>query len=241
MKKLLILIASFPFVLNAQEAKKNRIDKAVSIGISFSPDYNFRTLKNNDGSSSSAMVIDRRNQIEKGKFGFTTGLSLHAGLSKKLELQTGLLYSSKGYKSPKQVLDYASRPGEPVYIKSEASFNYLDVPLKLNFISGSGQVRFIVGAGLTANFLLNDSEKVILIYADGSEHDFHQSIGFTYKKFNLSSLISAGVQFELRKNILLRTEPTFRYGLLKINDTPVTAYLWNVGFAIGVCYKLNLK
>jgi len=246
MKKLLILIASFPFVINAQEAKKNKSNKAVSIGFSFSPDYAYRTLKNNDGSSSSELKIDSRNEREKGKFGFTTGLNLNARLSKKFELQTGVLYSDKGYRIPKKTTNYSPRPSEPTQLKYQTSFNYLDIPLKLNFISESGHVKFVVGAGLTANFLLNESETVTLIYADGSEKELCQSYGF-YNKFNLSSVISAGVEFKLMENIFLRTEPTFRYGLLKIVDNPVpaylwtvvTAYLWSVGLNMGIYYKFK--
>src|SRR5687767_4925573 len=200
MKKLLIFIASFPFIINAQEAKKNKTNKSVSIGFSFSPDYVYRTLKNNDGSSSSESKIDSRNKREKGKFGFTTGLNLNARVSKKFELQTGVLYSDKGSRIPKQTSNYSPRPSEPTHIKYQTSFNYLDVPLKLNFISGSGPVKFIAGAGLTANFLRNDSETVTFIYADGSEKELSQSYGF-YNKFNLSSLMSAGVEFKLTENI----------------------------------------
>jgi len=229
MKKLLILITSFPFLINAQDAKKNKSNKAISIGISFSPDYDYRTL-------------------EKGKFSFTTGLNLNATLSKKFEWQTGFLYSDKGYRIPKHAVNNPTRPSEPTHFKYQTSFNYLDIPLKLNFISGSGQVKFIAGAGLTANFLLNESETVTFIYADGGEKEYPQSYGF-YNKFNLSSVISAGVEFKLTKNIFLRTEPTFRYGLLKIIDRPVidyswdevTAYLWDVGLNTSVYYKFNGK
>ena len=246
MKKLLILMASFPFLIHAQETKKSKSNKAVSIGFSFSPDYAYRTLKNNDGSSSSQLKIDSRNEREKGKFGFTTGLHVNARLSKKFELQTGILYSDKGYRIFEKNMNSSPRPTDPTHIKYQTSFNYVDVPLKLNFISGRGRLKFIAGAGLTANFLRNDSETVTFIYADGSEKEYPRSYGF-YNKFNLSSVISAGVEFKLGANIFLRTEPTFRYGLLKIIDRQVTdyvwdevtAYLWDVGLTTGVYYKFN--
>ncbi len=239
MRKIFLILAFIPLLINAQVTKKDKTKKNVAIGISFSPDYNYRKLKNNDGSSSSDFVINSRNEQEKGKFSVTTGLTLIARLSKKLELQTGLLYSDKGHRIPKHALDYAPRPGEPTHIKSQTSFNYLDIPLKLNFISGSGHIKFIAGAGLTVNILLNESELVTLFYGDGSEKELRQSDQFEYKKFNLSSVISAGVEFKLTENFFLRTEPTFRYGLLKIIDLPVTAYLWNVGLNVGVYYKLK--
>ena len=240
MKILLALIASIPFIVNAQEIKKSKASKNISVGFSFSPDYNYRTLNNNDGSSSSNMIIDFRNKIEKSKFGFTTGLNLNIRLSDKAEFQTGLLYSNKGYKVPKQATDFpVPDPSQATHFESEANFNYLDIPLKFNFISGMGKVKFIVGAGFAANILLNNSEKITLSYADGSEKEFDQSDGFDYNKFNISSLVSVGLEYQMKENIVFRMEPTFRYELLKIIDLPVTAHLWNLGLNVGV--YCNLK
>jgi len=240
MKKIFLLLASIPFLANAQENKKNEAGKKIYVGFSFSPDYAFRTLKNNDGSSSSDYVIKSRNDIEKGKFSFTTGFNLNLVLSKKIELQTGLLYSDRGYRSPKRVPDFAVQPsGAPTHIKSKASFNYIDVPLKLNFVSGKGSVKFIAGIGFAANLLFHNSEKAIYYYPDGNEKKYDVSEGYDYKKFNLSALVNSGVEYQLSKNISLRAEPTFRYGLLKIIDKPVTAKLWNIGLNMGVYLKLN--
>jgi hypothetical protein len=240
MKKLFILIAAIPFLANAQEPKKGKANKNISIGFSFSPDYNFRTLRNNDGSSSSEMVIDQRNNLEKGKFSFTTGVNLNVRVSGKLEFQTGLLYSNKGYRTPKRATDFQSPlPDEPTHIKSDRRFNYLDIPLKLNFVSGGNKIRFIAGAGIAANIFLDESDIVTLFYASGNEKEMDQSSGFDYNKFNLSSLLSAGIEFKLKKNLFFRVEPTFRYGLLKIIDQPVTAHLWNFGVGLGVYGRLK--
>jgi len=240
MKKLFLLIAAIPFLAHAQENKKKEAEKKIFIGFSFSPDYASRTLKNNDGSSSSNNVIDSRNKLEKGKLSFTTGFNLNIRVAKALEFQTGILYSNKGYRIPKQAADYPIQvPGQPTHFKSNTSFHYLDVPVKLNFITGKNRVKFIAGAGLAANILLSNSDIVILYYADGSEKETNQYVGVDYNNFNLSALISAGAEFKLKENIILRTEPTFRYGLLKIVDMPVTAKLWNIGLNMGVYLKLK--
>jgi len=240
MKILLVLIASIPFIANSQETKKSEANKNISVGFSFSPDYSYRTLKNNDGNPSLDVAIDHRNDIEKSKFGFTTGLNLNIRLSDKVEFQSGLLYSNKGYKIPKQATDFpVPDPSLATHFESHANFNYLDIPLKFNFISGMGKVKFIIGAGFAANILLNNSEKVTLSYADGSEKEFDQSDGFDYNKFNISSLVSIGLEYQMKENIFLRMEPTFRYELLKIDDYPVTARLWNLGLNVGVYFNLK--
>ena len=242
MNILFTLVAVIPFVADAQDSKKNNAGNRIAIGFSFSPDYNNRTLKNNDGSSSSDHVINARNENEQGRISFTTGLYLNTKLSEKLEFQTGLLYSNKGYKIPKRVAVFPVQPsGAPTHFRSKACFNYFEIPLKLNFITGKGKTKFIAGAGLVTNFLLNESDVITFYYVDGSEKNFDQSSGFDYKKFNLSSVISAGVEFKLKENITLRAEPTFRYGLLKIIDEPVSARLWNVGLNLGVYMQLRKR
>ena len=215
MKILFALIAVIPFVASAQDSKKNNVDNRLAIGFSFSPDYSFRTLKNNDGSSSSDMVIGFRNDLEKAKPGITTGFNLNIQVAEKLEIQTGVLYSSKGHKTPEQSTVFpVPGPGQPTHYKSKSSFRYIDIPFKLNFISGTGKDKFIAGAGFSAGYLLKESEVITFIYADGTEKKYDQTPDFDYKKFNLSSVISTGVEVKLKESIYLRAEPTFRYGLL---------------------------
>ena len=239
MKELVILLVSIPFLANAQEAKRER-DKNISLGFSFSPGYNYRSLKNNDGSSSSDLVIKQRDDIEKGKLGFTTGFDANIQINRKFEIQTGILYCDQGFRVPKRTTLFETpAPGQPTHFKSKASFNYLGIPLKLNFFSGKGRIKFITGAGLAANFLLRESEVVTLFYADGSEKQYDQTSGFDYDNFNLSLLISAGTEIKLNKNIFLRAVPTFRYGLTELIDQPVTEHLWNIGLDMGVYLRLR--
>jgi hypothetical protein len=51
-------------------------------------------------------------------------------------------------------------------------------------------------------------------------------------------LISAGAEYKIKNKMYVRIEPTFRYGVLKIIDAPVTAYLWNAGLNMGFYYRL---
>lgn len=239
MKILCILIAAIPFVANAQDAKKNNPGKNITVGFSFSPDYSYRTLKNNDGSSSSEMIIDQRNDIEKGKLGFTTGLNLNIKVSKNLAIQTGIFYSDKGYRNPKQALSFSSpSPTEPTHVSTRYNLNYLDIPLKLNFISGRGKVTLIVGAGLAVNLFLNASTNVTYFYDDGREENRKQSSSVAYNKFNLSSLASVGFEYRLKDHISLRAEPTFRYGLSKTVDQPIAEQLWSVGLNMSIYIQL---
>ena len=133
----------------------------IQVGVNFSPDYCFRTLKNNDGSLTSSSILKSRNENETGKLGYTTGINVIYNLKKSIGIEVGIQYSNKGYQTKMQDFTYGSmidpRTGF-VYntsgqtpIQGEFIYNdyYIDIPLKVNFCFGKKKIRFITSAGLT--------------------------------------------------------------------------------------------
>ena len=104
MKQLLILATTL-VSLTVLGQGTNPTQK-ILIGFNFSPDFSSRTLKNNDGSSSSDLVIKSRKDIEIAKFGYTTGLNVCFNFSQLVGFETGIQFSNKGYKTKDQDLVY---------------------------------------------------------------------------------------------------------------------------------------
>ena len=241
MKKLLLLLAIIPLFTNAQDNSK-KIGKNISIGLNFSPNYNYRNLLNAHDDQSIGTFIAFRDEREIGKLGYSTGANVNFALSKKFEFQVGLFYSDKGYKTKKVAVDtpWSTVIGIAQHMSIRKA-DYLDVPLKLNYISGEGRLKFIAGAGVSVNFLLNHSVKTTFLYTNGNE-ETKKSSDVDLNKFNISALASVGLQYRLKENIFLRAEPTFQYGILKVNDRPLDGtaeYLWNVGLNVGVHLRLK--
>jgi len=94
MKIILTFLILFPLITFCQN-KDTLKTKRIAIGIVFSPDYSYRTLKPN---SSSNWIAEFRNSLEIPKFGFTTGLNFLLQLNKRLTLEAGLQFSNKGEK-----------------------------------------------------------------------------------------------------------------------------------------------
>lgn len=244
-----------PFSLNGQEVSdslKNSDRSQISVGLVFSPDYCFRTLHNNDGSSSSAMIIDLRNNDGEPIFGFTTGLDVFFKISKRIGFETGLQYSRQGYQIQKNDLFFGD-PIDPRYgyaydtsssmipsgVRFISNYNYLDVPLRIVLNFGNNRMRFITSAGLTTNILVSSGQISILKYKDSrdkrSKHEFLHDI----KTVNVTATMSVGVEYSLNDKLYFRGEPTFRYGLFEINDDPITTFLWRAGLAFGCYYNLR--
>jgi len=238
MKRLLILTAVLAsFTVNGQRIKSKH---NISIGYSTAPTYSFRTLKNNDGSSSSDIVIDARNNNEVAKFGYRTGINFLFNVSGSIRFETGIVFTNKGYKTKKLDLTFIPPdPSLPATAKSVFSFQYIGIPLIARFITGKNKLRFISSVGLTTNFLLSVKQNTKYEYADGRTDRSNQSSTSGFKKVDISPSIGAGIDYKLNNKICLVAEPMFEYGIVKTRDTPVSEHLWNAGINIGFYYGLK--
>ncbi len=212
--------------------------KRVQIGINVSPDVCFRTLKNNDGSWSSDLVVDQRNKMETVKVGYTAGLNVCFNIKKFVGLETGIQYSNKGYQTKKQDLIFGQPdPSLPKQSKFVYDFHCIDIPVKANFTIGKKKVRFFTSVGVTTNIFIKETQTSFLIYSDRTDKKTSPT-NFDYNKVNISPTVSVGIDYKINGRMNLRVEPTFRYGVLKIIDTPVTGYLYSGGLNISYYFGL---
>ena len=65
-----------------------------------------------------------------------------------------------------------------------------------------------------------------------------EATDFDYNKVNISPSVSAGIDYRINDRHHLRIEPTFRYGVLKIIDEPITGYLYSGGLNIGYYFGI---
>jgi hypothetical protein len=238
MKQLLILVTILAsLTVQGQDAKSAG---KILIGFSFSPDYSFRTLKNDDGSPSSELVIKSRNDNEVARFGYTTGLNVCFIFSQLAGFETGIQFSNKGYKTKSQDLTYIPpNPGLPTKAKTTYAYQYIGIPLKAKFSFGRSKVHFISSVGFITNLLLNVKQTNNFEYSNGKTEKKTQSTTSGFKKVDISPMITVGIDYKLNKKIHLLAEPTFRYGVLKTKDAPVTENLWNAGLNVGFFYALK--
>lgn len=208
-------------------------NKRFQIGIIVSPDVNFRTIKNNDGSATSKMIIDQRNTREIAKPGYTAGLNVSYKIKKMVELETGIQYSFKGFQTKMyEVNSVIEDPVIPDKAKFINNFHYADIPVKANFKIGKNRLSFFAGIGLTTNIFISEIQTSILVYSDHTERKTYPT-NIEYKRINVSPTISFGIDYNIDERSNLRIEPIFRYGVLKIIDTPVAGYLYNGGINIS--------
>lgn len=151
----LSLISSVVFGQTAEPVSSSK----VSIGISFSPDYSYRTLHS---AGSFQIGTEFRDTVEIAKLGYTAGLSLLVKLWNRVSFETGLYFSNKRYRT-KSIALYDINPPfeEPVNrIKSSYNYYYLNIPIKVNYFILTGKIKLFASAGFSTNIFLDEREKV---------------------------------------------------------------------------------
>lgn len=243
MKKLIFFLAT---ILTLSVYGQER-EKKWQIGINFSPDYCYRMLKNNNGGTMADFVIATREELETPRWGYTAGLNFGYNFSKHFAIETGIQLSSKGEATDvhKVTLRFGDRiddqygfippSGKQITeLKSSySSYIYSEIPVRAIFLLGAKKIRFVTSLGITTNIFIVAKSKSIVKMSDGSTATYGHDMTTKFKTINLSPMASIGIDYKISNRINLRAEPTYRYGILKITDTPVTAYLWNAGLNLS--------
>lgn len=209
------------------------------VGLFFSPDLCYRTLRANDANVFTLQLIDSRNQRETYKIGYTSGIKLLYNLNNTFAIGTGFQYSIQGY----QIKTYELRPMQPEPMlpdkaKLRYDIHYLDFPIYGILTFGEGRIRYITSMGLTTNLLFNATTTNYFIWENGKTVKNRNSDMAYYNSVNLSPTFSAGVDIQANDRMNLRIEPTFRYGLLQIFEGPVKTNLWSAGLNFGYFFKM---
>jgi hypothetical protein len=212
------------------------------VGYSISPDLCYRKLSNATQEPIIDGLIASRNKSDYMKLGFTTGLNIKRRLNNVISLETGLLYSNKGYISKTNIItDQAHPDGQITGAKVVARYNYkyIDIPLKVNLaFLREDKYSFYMTGGVAFDLFLQQKNVSIFTSQDGSKSVQRLNGAYSNKSYNISPFIGFGAQCRLGERLHLQIEPLFRYGMLPSYDTPINQYLWNWGLNTVLYYAL---
>jgi Outer membrane protein beta-barrel domain len=237
---LIILFLIF-HTLSAQEIVSKTEQKPFFFGLHFSPDYSYRQLVNNDGQSVTQTIVRARDRIEKARMGFTTGVSFGWNISSNLQIESGLFYSAKGYKTNKELLVYIppASSDDPIAVKNVYRKQFLDVPLRIVYQWGGKRLQVAPSGGMVLNLFLHQGLITYSYYETGEVKKGKAKLQDDIRKLNLSVQLGMGLRYRLNDRLKLMVEPVLRYGLLNSADTPVAEKLWTAGLNTGVYFSFN--
>lgn len=230
-KILLVLLAVLPFLCFSQEELKVELSEQsnLSIGVLFAPEYDFRTVKSTDVVGDYLLEFSKD---EKGRFGFTTGISIDYSIMKWLSFETGMMFSQKGYS--KTMLLRENESEELFEGKFKLGFYYLTIPLKAKFyVWDVAAVRLYTSIGFSPDFYL--SKKITL---NGDNMDYYQDGSVLFNKVNLSFLGNIGARYDINSKMYLEVGASYKHALLPLNDIKLKRNLYSFGLDISMFYRL---
>lgn len=210
----------------------------LSIGLSFSPNYSFRQLKY---SEENKWIMDMRNDEEIPKYGFATGVNLHFQISRRIALETGIIYSDQGESTRDKNLTWATpNPAYPVKGNVVYHYQYIDFPLSIEYSTLAKRINYSFSSGIIMNVFIAKRSTVKLGYADGHKNRNTSSIDFGYNKINLSAILGFGLNYKISNRLVLQIKPVFQRSITSIvSDRGSKEYLYNFALCSGVYYKLS--
>jgi len=238
MKSILSIVALlFSSVVFGQSADSTGW-KSVKVGVVFAPEYCYRLLNYHP---SNGWVEDLRNNEEEATFGFTTGLGFKMNLSSKFVFESGLFYSIKGEQIKSKDLEWASpNPDFPVNSKAKYHFKYIELPLKAQYLIGSGRLKGFVSAGVAVNIFSEKETKIISASADGHSTSEPSVVDLGYLKFNVAAVLGVGMTYDLTRRFSISVEPVYKRFLNSIVvDDQAKEYPYSFGANFGVYYAIK--
>ncbi len=201
---------------------KTKYKIPVSLAISAGPDFN-----------STAAILG-------GKTSMAVGVSVNVGLSKKLGVQTGLIYGSKNYDA--NSYDYTfNNPNTQATIASiQALCKVLEIPLKATYNLTENQNRSIeINAGLSSYIMLKENYVFKYLPSTGRKDRVSEFTNANQHFFSVLDL-SATYNIKLKsKKFALGFEPYIKIPLGGIGEGNVP--LKSSGVSLKLRYDLNKK
>ena len=217
---------------------ETKSQKKWSFGLNFSPDYCYRTLQEE---TTSPMFLNRRNETEIPKVGYTAGASILWRIHRNVELETGLQYSDKGYKTNKLNLSWVSNDVHlPSNYQIVYRYQYFDIPVKLNYYLINTKLRLFVTGGMSINIFNRQQTKLIIEETNDSHSSTLSENDLGFSTLNFSVLVGGGILYPVTKSWSVRLQPLYRMSLTPLRPSNgLKEKLFSTGLEVGFYYTLK--
>lgn len=235
MKELIIISILFAPILSIAQESVNEESK-FSIGVNFSSNYSYRTLKYPDNLQN---FVDAREKLEHPSFGFNTGIAVQYLLMKKIEVELGIQFSRQTHMFKEvPISDPMGNPSLGL-ADNQLRYHYLEIPLRVNYRIVNQKFFGYISAGVSINKFLNDKSKSWLTYNNGDTEVVKSESGILdFNKTVIGLVGGVGLGYHVSEKLNLRLEPLFRYSLTPLAEAPIDQYNYSIGCQIGMNMKL---
>lgn len=217
---------------------KEKFKPKAYFGLIFQPNIDFRILKNESDAPIAPYLYDTRQENEAPKFGYDFGLDVTLLLTENIGIESGIQYADKGYRHKVQEIPYfIPVPDQPTHSGFDYRFHHVKFPLGIHVRFGTGKLKFSGALGVSLAYLAFVSSTQIYRYENGETETQWETATGQFNEFNIFPFASVGALYEFNPKLILRAEPTIRFGALKVTEEPLTSYLWSAGFRVSILFR----
>lgn len=229
---LILFLTVFIFPINGSSQVISN-SKKFSLGILFSPDYNYRYLHSENDIIN---LVQLRNDLESARLGFSAGVVARYQFKKRLAFESGIRLFDKGFKyemNSKGLVNidgtpYTDDPAIPDEMKSIDHYYYVGVPLKLNYYFLRKKISLFISGGFSTDFFLSGNTKSVMYFEDRTEKKTSE-MNEDFNNVNFTGLAGFGLETNVLQKLQLRFEPIFSYSFTPVVDAPMKGHLYSFG------------
>ena len=248
-KHITLFVAHILFCFNGLFSQQNDTlkTKKWTVGITASPDICYRIPYSPPGSPK---LLNKQTY----KTNLCIGLNVNYSFTKRISVETGILYSAKGqvivspantWQTPDGSYDpsipnsgYSSTVYSPEKIIN-IKYNYLEVPLKCNINIINRRFKLFTSIGTSANIFIGKTEKETYKNDQGTEQ---KKVSHEYNTKNIPVIDMAlvagiGISYDINKTLYIKLEPDYRQFIRPLVDFPVSGYFYAIGCNGGLYFR----
>ena len=236
-----IFLVLFPICIYGQKQSSK-----ISLGINGTPMMLYRTVQI-DENYSSYPTYDQITKNEIPIFGYNLGLQIVWQKFEKVNFESGLFYSQRGFGWKDEIVLYHTGSQDPVFeyeFIGKIIHNYFDIPLTICYnlfegnllqvyLRGGPNFNILVNSyGTTASYDGESAEtyKTFYNFEYLNEHGFH--------RLNISIIAATGIKVSINDNLKSFFEPLFNYTINPYHEiSEVSRNYCELGIRIGFLRK----
>ena len=214
---------------NAQEISR------FSLGFSATPIYSIGIITN-DGNTPQE-IADSYKELEEGRIGFTSNITVAYRFNSKIELGTGICYHNIGIQTKKNDLVFAS---DPILNFNQIRYRYINhhISVPLEIVIHLNNKLFISGS---MNSMFNIFNHIVNVkYQNDKRIERNSEIdqSTVYRFANLNGKLGIGISFFDSKNISLYLLPFGSINIFKISkDASLNRQMLMFGVEFGIKFN----
>lgn len=231
MKKFIYLIILLLLTLNIFGQKN------FSLSIYYQPSYSYRVM------SLDNELLKPYYKNDKPILGQQFGLGIAYNLGIKFQVNSGLSYIERGFKSESSISEDGVHFAQNDLNKVTRidRYYYLSAPIVFSYkILGRDNIAISVVFGITGDIFIKSVAKINAEYVDRTVDSTIYFYGDKYTRpLNISPLVGLEFCHHLSEKIGIILQPNFTINTLSIyKDTDINPRLWDLGIKLGVKYQL---